>query len=101
MFLDFANFYKQFIKTFSKIAASLISVLKTTTPSVSVWLARIKANKNQLGTDGSSDIGGGKINDWMANLLSSIKKICSKAGFFTLKASLAFIHSLKLVNSIQ
>ena len=86
MFLGFANFYRQFIKSFYKIVALLTLMLKTLAPSVLARPACTKANKNKLGTD-SSD----RIDNSLANLSSSTKKISSGAGFSTPKANLAFI----------
>ena len=40
--------------------------------------------------DDSSRIDSGRIDDRMANLLSSIKKMSSGSGFLTSEASLAF-----------
>ena len=91
MLLDFANVYKQLIEGFSRIVAPLILILKTTAPSVSARLVCTSANKNELDTDNGGGIGGVRIDDKMANLLSFIKKISSKVGFLTFKAILAFI----------
>ena len=86
MFLGFANFYRHFIKDFSKISAPLTLMLKMTASSVLARPVYCRANENELGMDG----GGGKIDDRLANLLSSAKKISSKSGFLTSKASLGF-----------
>ena len=90
MFLGFANFYKQFIKGFSKIVARLTSILKTTAPSTLARAAYTKAEENELGTDGGGGISGGRIDDRLANLSSSTKKMSSGSSFFTFEASLAF-----------
>ena len=92
VFLSFTNFYRQFIKNFSKISALLSSILKTTTLSVPARPACIRANENKLDTDGGSGIGSSRINDKIANLSNFTKKISSEAGFLTPKASLAFIQ---------
>ena len=65
VFLSFANFYKQFIKDFNKIATLLILILKTTAPSISARPAYIKADENEHGTDGGDGVGGGRIDDKM------------------------------------
>ena len=90
VFLGFANFYRKFIKNFGKMAVLLTLMLKTIAPLVLARPACTRANENELGMDGDGDIGGSKMDDMIANLLSSTKKISSGAGFFTLKASLAF-----------
>ena len=46
MFLGFANFYQRFIQGFSKIAAPLMSMLKTTTSSASDAKRTPKAPRN-------------------------------------------------------
>ena len=51
-----------------------------------------KINKNKFSSDGTNS---DKIDDKMTNLLSSIKKMSSRASFFTLKASLAFTQLKK------
>ena len=60
VFLGFANFYRRFIKGFSKIAAPLTSMLKITALSVLARPVCPRANKNQLDTDGDGNISGGK-----------------------------------------
>lgn len=90
MFLDFANFYKQFIKSFSRIAALLTLILKTMAPSVSARPTCIKTNKRELGIDSGDSISDGRINNIIVNLSNSTKKISYRAGFLTSKASLAF-----------
>ena len=57
------------------------------TASVSARLACIKTNENKLNTNSSSGINDGRINDKIANLLSSTKKMSSKTDFFPLKTS--------------
>ena len=66
-------------------------MLKTTAPSVSAGPVCLVANKNNLDIDGGGGIGSGRIDDRLANLSSSTKKMSSGAGFLTPKASLAFI----------
>lgn len=73
-------------------------MLNTMTLSISGWLSHTKSNKNGLDKDGGSGIGGGRIGDRIANLSSTIKKMSSKAGFFTFQASLAFIQLRKIFN---
>lgn len=91
MFFGFPNFYRRFIKRFSKIAAPLISMLKTTTLLALDRPDWFETNENELNTDGNSDISSSRIDDRIVNLSSIIKKMSSKAGFITFKASLAFI----------
>lgn len=55
-----------------------------------VWVIDTKANKNKLDIDGGDDINSDKINNKIANLSSSIKKMSSKVSFFISKASLTF-----------
>ena len=91
MFLGFANFYRQFIKGFSKIIAPFNLMVKMMAPSTLARPARTRANENELGMDGGSDIGGDRIDDRMVNLSSFIKKRRnSRTSFLTPEASLAF-----------
>ena len=68
VFLSFANFYRRFIKGFSKIAALLTLILKTTASSVLARPACTRANENEFGTDAGSDVDGGRMDDRMVNL---------------------------------
>ena len=90
MFLSFANFYKRFLKSFSRIAAPLILILKMIVSSVLVRLVCIRTNKNEFSTDSNGSIDNGRIDDRMANLSNFTKKISFEAGFFTPKVSLTF-----------
>lgn len=90
MFLGLTNFYKRFIQNFSKITAQLISMLKIMASSVPARLASTKTNKNDLVTDHNNGIGGGRINDKIANLSSFKKKMSFGASFLTPKARLTF-----------
>ena len=83
----FINFYKQFIKDFSEIVFSFNLMKKMMALLALARLACTKTNENELGIDYDSDIGGGKINNKIANLSISMKKMSSKAGFLTLEAS--------------
>lgn len=96
MFLDFVNFYRWFIKNFSNIAALLTLILKMITLLASARPGCIGANKNEADTNGSDNVGGSRFNNTIANLSSNIKKISSKAGFLTFKASLAFTQLKKI-----
>ena len=49
-----------------------------------------RADENELGTESGGRIGGSRIDDKMANLSNSTKKMSSESGFLTFKASLAF-----------
>ena len=80
----------QFIKSFSKIEALLISILKKMASSVAANLACNKADENQLSTDEVNSIGGGRIDDKLVNRSNSTKKISSGASYLTPGASLAF-----------
>ncbi len=74
-------------------------MLKTTFLSL-VWLGCIRVNKNKLVTDSNgrnSGVYNGKIDDKIASLLSSIKKMSFGASFFNSKASLAFIQLKKVL----
>ena len=66
-------------------------MLKTMASSVLIMLAHIKINKNELNINGISGIDDSRINNKIANLSSSAKKISSKTGFLTPKTSLSFI----------
>ena len=92
VFLGFANFYRRFIKRFSRIAAPLTSMLKTSTPSAPARPGRTRVDENEADTDGGGGVGGGRINDGIANLSTSTKKM---TGFLTFEASLAFTRLRK------
>ena len=119
MFLGFANFYHQFIQRFSRIAALLTSILKT---SKSTYF-KTRPKKSVVGVDGHSkaghdgsklerseidngEVGGTEVDDEVGkkgqktskskNLFKSKKSSKSKKAvgsldFLTLKAKLTFI----------
>ena len=51
VFLSFTNFYRRFIKSFSKIAVSFILILKMTAILVSTRPAHIRADENEFSID--------------------------------------------------
>ena len=55
VFLDFANFYRQFIQGFSRIAAPLTLILKTTAPPERLTLEEVSDGE---GGDSIDDVGG-------------------------------------------
>ena len=59
-------------------------------PLVLAVSVRTRADKNELDTDGNSDINGGRVDDKLVNLSDSTKKMSFRAGFLISKASLAF-----------
>ena len=67
-------------------------MLKMTTSLTPTHLVCIGTNANKLGTDYGSGINNSKIDNKIINPLSCRKKMSSKAGFLTPKASLAFIQ---------
>ena len=95
VFLGFANFYRWFIKGFSKIAAPFTSILKTIPPTLEARPVRLRAYQNELSNNDGGGIGGGRIDDRLANLLCSTKKMGFGSGFFTSEASLAFTQLRK------
>lgn len=90
VFLGLTNFYKQFIKGFSKITISFTLIFKTITLSTSNCLGQFKHNENKINTNVGHRIDSSRIDDKNANLFNSIKKISFRAGFLTVKARLAF-----------
>lgn len=96
--LSFANFYRRFIKSWSRIANWLILILKIILLALA-WSSWTRIDKNKLNTDSSnsgSRVSGNKIDDKIANISSSINKLSFRASFFTFKASLAFIQLRKI-----
>lgn len=97
---DFTNFYQQFIKSFSKIASSLILILKIINLLISVKLVQIKTNKNKVDIESNSSIGNinnARIKDRIANLLNNIKvKKRFKIDFLISDTSLAYTQLKKI-----
>lgn len=96
VFLYFATFYKQLIKSFSNVAVLLISILKMTASLASARFRHTKINENEVNIDGGGGIGSSRIDEKIVNLLSITKKISFKASFLTFKASLAFTYLKKV-----
>ena len=96
MFIDFANFYRQFIKGFSRIAVLLTSLLKTTGLSESAPKT-FKVDDNKVVVDGGS-----RANEMFVNLSKNNKSrnlICmpnigaiKKSTFLTSNAKKTFNH---------
>ena len=68
VFISFANFYRRFIQGFSRIAAPLASILKTTGSS-KLAPKTFKAGNNKVVGGG----GGGKVDKTVVNLLKNEK----------------------------
>lgn len=96
MFLNLANFYKQFIKDFNKSTVPLTLIIKKMTPSISSRLSNICRNENELNKKYGNNIGSSRINNKTANLSTSSKKMDSKTSFLIFKASLGFTQLRKV-----
>ena len=103
MFFGFASFYRQLIWGFSQIAASLISILKTTEPrngevgvggDSKAWRCQSKIDRSGI-DDVEVEVGIDEFGKKVRNLSKSknsskSKKIVRYSDFFTLRAKLAF-----------
>ena len=90
MFINFANFYQYFISGFSKIAALLISPLKTTRLSDKSVLKAFKIDNTKV-VDGDS----GRANETVMNSFRTLIHMpnigaIEKSTFLTLDAQKAF-----------
>ncbi len=112
MFLGFANFYKSFIRNFSRIAAPLNSMLRTTTKSTGDKTQSTQA-ENQDAPDATGRPSVGRVGGSFENLSTAIKSATSKkpkltkskksdlakansgTDFLTLKVKKAFIYLQK------
>ncbi len=113
MFLGFANFYRRFIRNFSKIAVPLTSMLQTTN-NKALSTQAIKIKKNQDAPSAASGTDGGNISGSIKNLSTAGKSAKSKkpkltkpkrsnlvkahssaTDFLTSEAKKAFIHLQK------
>lgn len=65
-------------------------MLKIIALSASARPVCTKINENELGTNSSGSINGGRHNDKIVNLPNYIKKMSSEAGFLIPRASLTF-----------
>ncbi len=102
MFLGFANFYRRFIQNFSRIAAPLTSILRTTDDEA----LSTQVTENKKNQDAPSGIdSGGTIDGDIKNLSSIVKSAKSKKpnfaktnfgiDFLTSRAKKTFIHLQK------
>ena len=87
VFISFANFYRRFIKGFSRIAIPLTAMLKTT------WSSITSASR----VDDNEIVGGGATVGWLDTLRKSAKSKKTKSGnnskepkFLTSKTKEAF-----------
>ncbi len=77
MFVDFANFYRRFIRNFSTIVVSLTSILqKTGNNDLGVQTSRHKENQDAIADAGSAS--NGKISRSIKNLSTVAKLAKSK-----------------------
>ncbi len=104
IFLGFTNFYRRFIRNFSRIAAPLTSILRTTEKEALSTQA-IENEKNQDAPSAAGGANGGNVGRSIKNLSTAIKSAKSKkpnfakansgTDFLTLEAKEAFIHLRK------
>ncbi len=112
VFLGFANFYKRFIKNFSRIAAPFTSMLQTTNESTGDEIQSTQA-ENQDAPGAAGGAGGGGVGRSFENLSTTVKSAESKkpkltkskksdlakansgTDFLTPEAKKAFIHLRK------
>ncbi len=90
MFLGFSNFYRRFIKGFSRIIAFFISILKRRTSSASEKPRQFRYNKKKSNMYNNGRVVSGKMNNRDIYLLSNIKKLNFEVSFLIFKAQLAF-----------
>ncbi len=115
VFLGFPNFYKRFIRNFSRIAAPLTSKLRTTNKSTGDETQSTQA-ENQDAPSAAGGVGGGRVGGSFENLSTATKLAKSKkltkskrsdlpkanftkvnfgTDFLTIEAKKAFIHLKK------
>ena len=112
VFLSFANFYRRFIRNFSRITASLTSMLqKTNNEALSIQATKEERNEAISAGLGSSSVGD-KVGENIKNLSTIINlvkskltkpkkaglpntKVNSKTDFLTPRAKKVFIHLQK------
>ncbi len=112
VFIDFANFYRRFIRNFSRIIGPLTSMLRTTNESTGDETQSTQA-ENQDVPSAAGGAGGGGVGGSFENLSTAVKSAESKkpkltkskksdlakansgTDFLTPKAKKAFIHLQK------
>ena len=105
VFLGFANFYRRFIRNFSRITAPLTSMLRTTDKEALSTQAT-ENERNQDASASAGSVGGGGVDGDIKNLSSVVKSAKSKkpifaktnsseTDFLTTGAREAFIHLRK------
>ncbi len=77
VFLGFANFYRRFIRNFSRIAAPLTSMLRTTSDD-DLGVQASGNEENQDATAGAGGAGGGGVGGSIKNLSTIAKSTKSK-----------------------
>ncbi len=77
MFLGFANFYRRFIQNFSRIAALLTSILRTT-DNKALSTQAIENEKNQNAPSAAGRTDGGNVGGSIKNLSTAAKSAKSK-----------------------
>ncbi len=102
VFLGFANFYRRFIRNFSRIAAPLTSILRTTNESTREKTQSTQAIENEENQDVAAGIGSAGSGGSIKNLSTVVKSAKSKkpnfakanfrTDFLTPRAKEVFIH---------
>ncbi len=91
MFFWFTNFYRRFINDFSKIEVPLTLILKMTF-SASARPGSMRSDNTELNTNSGSSLDDSKINNKIANLVNTTKKMNVKTDCLTFRAKKTFIH---------